>query len=134
MSELPQVLLWQAYSWVVHQAALIHNRPYAYTLPMLLCCTTHAISNKALTISSYKLITEAQDYKGFDKHLMNNTKIIDATDSGVTICEFTITEEYGNLNGVMHGGAAGVIFDMCTTIALGPVAKPGSWEYNLLIC
>ncbi|PQE04139.1 thioesterase family protein [Rutstroemia sp. NJR-2017a BVV2] len=77
----------------------------------------------------YKLIAEAQDYKGFDKHLMDNAKILDATDSGVTICEFTITEQYGNLNGVMHGGAAGVIFDMCTTIALGPVAKPGSWDF-----
>jgi acyl-coenzyme A thioesterase 13 len=101
---------------------------------MLLRCTAYNISDKALTITSYKLIAEAQDYKGFDKHLMDNAKIIDATDSGVSICEFTITEQYGNLNGVMHGGAAGVIFDMCTTIALGPVAKPGSWEYNLLIC
>lgn len=34
---------------------------------------------------------------------------------------------YGNYNGVLHGGAAGVIFDMLTTIALGPVAKPGFW-------
>ncbi|KAM3079064.1 hypothetical protein ACMFMF_003993 [Clarireedia jacksonii] len=73
----------------------------------------------------YNLITEAQNYKGFDKHLMDTVKILDATDTGVTICEFTITEQYANLNGVMHGGAAGVIFDMCTTIALGPVAKPG---------
>lgn len=35
--------------------------------------------------------------------------------------------ELGNYNGVMHGGAAGVIFDMLTTIALGPVARPGFW-------
>lgn len=35
--------------------------------------------------------------------------------------------EWGNYNGVMHGGAAGVIFDMLTTIALGPVARPGFW-------
>lgn len=38
-----------------------------------------------------------------------------------------IAPEYGNYNRVMHGGAAGVIFDMLTTIALGPVAKPGFW-------
>lgn len=38
-----------------------------------------------------------------------------------------IGAEMGNYNGVMHGGAAGVIFDMLTTIALGPVAKPGFW-------
>lgn len=30
---------------------------------------------------------------------------------------------------VMHGGAAGVIFDMSTTVALCPVARPGFWEF-----
>lgn len=38
-----------------------------------------------------------------------------------------IGKEYGNYNGVLHGGAAGVIFDMLTTIALGPIARPGFW-------
>lgn len=36
--------------------------------------------------------------------------------------------KYRNLNGVMHGGAFGVIFDMLTTIALGPISRPGFWE------
>lgn len=40
-----------------------------------------------------------------------------------------VGREYGNYNGVMHGGAAGVIFDMLTTIALGPVARPGFWTF-----
>jgi acyl-coenzyme A thioesterase 13 len=39
-----------------------------------------------------------------------------------------MSEAYCNLNGVMHGGAAGVIFDMFTTSALGPIARPGYWE------
>jgi acyl-coenzyme A thioesterase 13 len=39
-----------------------------------------------------------------------------------------IGEPYRNLNGVMHGGAFGVIFDMLTTIALGAIARPGYWE------
>lgn len=39
-----------------------------------------------------------------------------------------IRPEEGNYNGVLHGGAAGVVFDMLTTIALGPVARPGFWE------
>jgi acyl-coenzyme A thioesterase 13 len=30
---------------------------------------------------------------------------------------------------VMHGGAAGVIFDMSTTTALCPLARPGFWEF-----
>ena len=29
----------------------------------------------------------------------------------------------------MHGGAAAVLFDMGTTTALCPVAKPGYWEF-----
>jgi acyl-coenzyme A thioesterase PaaI-like protein len=29
----------------------------------------------------------------------------------------------------MHGGAAGVIFDMSTTTALCPLARPGFWEF-----
>lgn len=29
----------------------------------------------------------------------------------------------------MHGGAAGVIFDMATTSALCPLARPGFWEF-----
>jgi acyl-coenzyme A thioesterase 13 len=59
---------------------------------------------------------------------MDNLKIIDATDAGTVDFELTIDERYANLNGVMHGGAAGVIFDMCTTTALGPLARKGFWE------
>ncbi|ROV97424.1 hypothetical protein VMCG_06871 [Cytospora schulzeri] len=40
-----------------------------------------------------------------------------------------IGEDFGNYNGVLHGGAAGVIFDMLTTIALGPIARPGFWSF-----
>lgn len=39
-----------------------------------------------------------------------------------------ISEPYGNINGVMHGAAAALIYDMMTTSALGPLAKPGYWE------
>lgn len=59
---------------------------------------------------------------------MENLKIIDATPEGTVDFELLIAERYTNLNGVMHGGAAGVIFDMATTSALGPLAKPGYWE------
>lgn len=39
-----------------------------------------------------------------------------------------VSEDFANYNGVLHGGAAAVVFDMLTTIALGPVARPGFWE------
>lgn len=59
---------------------------------------------------------------------MENMKLVDASPAGTVDFEFVVDERYGNLNGVMHGGAAGVIFDMGTTTALGPLAKPGFWE------
>jgi len=77
---------------------------------------------------SYRLIAASQNFQGFDKHVMENVKIIDASPKGTVTFEFLIDERYSNVNGVMHGGAAGVIFDMCTTSALGPLARPGQWE------
>jgi acyl-coenzyme A thioesterase 13 len=57
-------------------------------------------------------------------------RLIDAssTPTSTTTFELTIAEYYSNLNNVMHGGAAGVVFDMSTTFALGPLARPGFWE------
>jgi hypothetical protein len=77
---------------------------------------------------SYHLIAAKTNFNGFDKHIMENLKLLDATPQGAVDIEFLIDERYTNINGVMHGGAAGVIFDMCTTSALGPLAKPGFWE------
>ncbi len=78
--------------------------------------------------SSYLLISASTKYGGFDKHLMETVTLLDASPQGTVDFEFLIDERYTNINGVMHGGAAGVIFDMCTTTALGPLAKPGFWE------
>jgi hypothetical protein len=78
---------------------------------------------------SYLLISASQNFNGFDKHIMENVKLIDASPKGTVTFEFLIDERYTNINGVMHGGAAGVIFDMCTTTALGPLARPGFWEW-----
>jgi len=77
----------------------------------------------------YKLIALSKNFAGFDKHLMENVKLVDATLEGTVDFDFLIDERYTNLNGVMHGGAAGVIFDMCTTCALGPLSRPGYWDF-----
>jgi len=74
----------------------------------------------------------SQSFKGYDTYLMNNCTLLSATPRGEIEFELLITPFYANLNGVMHGGAAGVIFDMCTTTALGPVSRKGYWEYVLL--
>ncbi|KAH6670002.1 HotDog domain-containing protein [Halenospora varia] len=77
----------------------------------------------------YHLIATTKKFTGFDLHIMQNLKLIEATPDGTVTYEFRIDEQYTNLNDVMHGGAAGVIFDMCTTTALGPLAKPGFWDF-----
>jgi acyl-coenzyme A thioesterase 13 len=35
-----------------------------------------------------------------------------------------------NRTGMLHGGAASMIIDMCTTLAQAPIARPGYWEFG----
>lgn len=35
--------------------------------------------------------------------------------------------------GVLHGGAFSLLFDMFSMMALGPIARPGYWEYATLV-
>ncbi|KAF1966500.1 thioesterase family protein-like protein [Bimuria novae-zelandiae CBS 107.79] len=70
-----------------------------------------------------------QHHVDFDNEVMKDLKIVDAGLDGSVVYEFYISLKYSNLNDVMHGGAAGVIFDMATTTALCPVAQPGYWEF-----
>lgn len=60
---------------------------------------------------------------------MKQAKLIDAGPEGWTIVEFPMTQDYANLNDVMHGGAGALLFDMFTTIALGPLSRPGYWDF-----
>jgi len=93
--------------------------------------TTHteAIKGVEAIFERYLLIAHSQNFTGFDRHLMSTVAIIDAGPEGSVTFDLLIDERYSNINGVMHGGAAGVIFDMCTTTALGPLARPGFWDF-----
>jgi len=73
--------------------------------------------------------TRPAHYIDYDYDVMNNMKLIDASPEGSVVFELLISDKYSNLNDVMHGGAAGVIFDMATTSALCPLATPGYWEF-----
>jgi len=79
----------------------------------------------------YHLIATSRSFAGFDLHLMRSLTLLSATSTPQSTATFSllIEETYSNMNNVMHGGAAGVIFDMCTTSALGPIAKPGFWDF-----
>ncbi|KAL2424325.1 hypothetical protein ABEF95_008718 [Exophiala dermatitidis] len=82
------------------------------------------------TLDLFKYIMLKTGYQGYDVELMTKVVLLDAGPEGWVHWELKVTEFYANQNGVMHGGAAGVIFDMCTTTALCPVAKPGYWDFQ----
>ena len=77
----------------------------------------------------YFHMMEKEKYDGYDLEFMKNVRLIDAWPHGKVEWELDITPFYTNLNGVMHGGAAGVIFDMGTTSALRTVQGKGSWDF-----
>ncbi|PVI07709.1 thioesterase family protein-like protein [Periconia macrospinosa] len=65
----------------------------------------------------------------FDRHVMQSLRLVEATMDGSVTFDLFMSSSFSNLNDVMHGGAAGVIFDMATTAALCPLARPGYWEF-----
>ncbi|KAG9196124.1 acyl-coenzyme A thioesterase 13 [Alternaria panax] len=79
----------------------------------------------------YKLLAARRpdNHVDFDQEVMLNLELVDASLDGTVTYELNIGPNFSNLNNVMHGGAAGVIFDMSTTTALCPLARPGFWEF-----
>ncbi|KAH7122769.1 thioesterase family protein-like protein [Dendryphion nanum] len=79
----------------------------------------------------YKRLSELRptEHVDFDREVMERLELVDAGLDGSVVYELDIIPGFSNLNDVMHGGAAGVIFDMSTTTALCPIGRPGSWEF-----
>ncbi|KAF3403020.1 hypothetical protein DPV78_003841 [Talaromyces pinophilus] len=78
----------------------------------------------------YKQLVIEKKFKGYDtKLLTQDLRFIDADPSGSCVWEMIIDETWCNMNGVLHGGAYGVIFDMCTAISMQTVSRPGYWEF-----
>ncbi|KAL1955786.1 hypothetical protein VTO42DRAFT_8106 [Malbranchea cinnamomea] len=76
----------------------------------------------------YKELMAEKNFNGYDKPLIEQVRLVDAHPNGVT-WELDVTEYWTNMNGVMHGGAYGVIFDMCTAIAMNPISKADYWDF-----
>ncbi|KAK5937985.1 hypothetical protein PMZ80_009574 [Knufia obscura] len=92
----------------------------------------------------YNFIRRRKSMRNFDDSVMEDLRLITASGhpgdpsanppvrpSAHPSCllEMTMTSEYANLNEVVHGGAAALTFDMCTTLALCPIQRPGYWDF-----
>ncbi|KFY41771.1 hypothetical protein V494_02800 [Pseudogymnoascus sp. VKM F-4513 (FW-928)] len=77
----------------------------------------------------FRLISADAPEKFFDDQVMRDTKVIDGHPDGRASFEFPTTPYYGNINGVLHGGAIAVIFDMLSTPALAPLSRPDYWDF-----
>jgi len=92
----------------------------------------------------YNFIRHRKSMQNFDDSVMSNLRLITASGTPGNLLadpptrpsahpscllELDMTSEYANLNEVVHGGAAALVFDMCTTLSLCPIARPGYWDF-----
>lgn len=104
-------------------------------------------------IDLHRYIAKRKNMHNFDEAVMNSLRLITASGqpgdpaanppsrpSAHPSCllEIDITASFGNLNEVVHGGAAATIYDMTTTMALCPIQRsrnpghpgePGYWDF-----
>ncbi|EXJ74642.1 uncharacterized protein A1O5_01335 [Cladophialophora psammophila CBS 110553] len=61
---------------------------------------------------------------------MDNLRFEDIEADGTVVFSLFLGPEFLHVGGSLHGGAATLILDQCTSLSIAPHAAPGYWEWT----
>ncbi|KAI1124141.1 Thioesterase/thiol ester dehydrase-isomerase [Nemania abortiva] len=81
------------------------------------------------------LCEKNKDHQNHDwsTSILQNISIVSHSSSPPHPCatfRFTVQSLHSNFLGNLHGGCASTVFDICTTLSLNLISRPGFWEYG----
>ncbi|ETN40896.1 uncharacterized protein HMPREF1541_05176 [Cyphellophora europaea CBS 101466] len=91
------------------------------------------IADPKARIAEYlKFYQRSDSASHFESALMRDIQILSATGppNTTSVFELEMTPTYCSRMGNAHGGAVSLIFDMCTSMCIAPVARQGFWEFG----